>query len=215
MTKPIYKKTDPVSVIHASPKPPKVIAIGGCGRGGTTVLRHIVAALGPPMREGVAWFKPNGERVPVFANNLPLIREILKRSAASLELWGWKDIFLIDYLEHVIGIFPSIHLIFAFRDPFATAARAVAEAPDAAILQSTRNVLVHDLRILDFVESHPQIPTAFVSYEKLCQYPNKAVEQIAEFLHLEPTAAAVDRIQCGKGYILGPLNAEAFSQRES
>jgi len=215
MTKPVYKKTDPVSVIHASPKPPKVIAIGGCGRGGTTVLRHIVAALGPLMREGIAWYKPSGERVPVFSNNLPLIRELLTRRAARPELWGWKDIFLIDYLPHVVDIFPSLHLIFAFRDPFATAARAVAENPNEAILQSTRNVLIHDLRILDFVESHPQIPTAFVSYEKLCQYPNKAVEQIAEFLHLEPTPAAVDRIQCGKGYILGPLNAEAFVNQEA
>jgi len=196
-----YYKTPPIRVLHAlgDDYPTQTVIIGGFGRGGTTVLRQIVFGLGVDMREGIS-YEQDGQRINALGN-LAKQREILKQRSSS-PLWGWKDVFLMEYLEDVLDLLPNPRLLLSFRDPLATAQRAQLENPERNLLQTMRDLCNHGHTMLDSIGHlrRAGMPIALVSYEKVCTYPVEAVEQIADFLKLRPTPAALNAIKCGRGY---------------
>lgn len=204
-----YVTTPPLKIIQNQAYQTQTILIGGAGRSGTTVLRNIVQALGVPMREGIDYTDEAGARVGVM-NDIALQRRILSKRKEIGELWGFKDIFLITYIEEILDLVPNPRVIFNFRDPLATAYRANIINSKQGIVKTMYDVLENDRRILDFTAAHFEVPVAFISYQKLCVYPKLGVQQIADFLKLPFKPEAVDKIQCGQGYLenepIGEIN---------
>jgi hypothetical protein len=194
-----YTKTLPVYIAHDDDRPAQTVLVTGQGRGGTTVLREIATGLGVQMTEGVSHFTVDLHEIPEYYGDVRYMRSITEDRARHNVLWGWKDIFLLSYLEDLIDLIPSPRMLIAIRDPLATAMRAVADGPDSYVLDVMDKLNAGARRLIKFARSG-NMPVALVSYEKLCAYPEEGVEQIAGFLRLAPTREAVACIRPGRGY---------------
>jgi len=205
-----YIPTSPVQGICPTVQPPRQIMATGFGRGGTTCLREILSGLGVDMQEGVR-ADPEDYRTDTMGHPDERRRVLMRRSLTADGPWGWKDIFLLDYIDEIPDLLTNPALLIIWRDPFTTASRALIEERKVTTSSRSLTEIMQDItnrgqQALRFVSLQSALPTAFVSYEKLCAYPKQAVEQIAEFLRLPFDQAALDTIKCHRLHWDSPEN---------
>jgi len=174
---------NPCSVVRANAHPGRgTVLVLGTPRGGTSVVAGICHMLGVPM--GLDIDESNMEdrefRRTLVANDLRTSAErYFRHLHRRHDLVGVKSPVVIDRLGEFFDVIPEPVLIVVSRDVYATAQREAVSGNE--FFSSLREVIRRKFAVLDFVEA-ASAPLLVVSYERLMQDPDHAVESIARFI---------------------------------
>jgi hypothetical protein len=165
----------------------KTVVIFGAPRGGTTMVAGVAIKCGLFMGDDL----PINCEDPAFnimelkKRNLPIaptIRETLKRrNVSSIGTWGWKFPRAAFYLDKVYESIVNPHFIIVYRDPLATASRAVQQ--DKPIVEALDQVLTLHRMNHNVAETY-KVPTLFVSYDRAIAAREQTISSLCEFIGL-------------------------------
>ena len=168
----------------------------GTPRGGTSVVAGLLRLAGLPMGElidetnqedleflDIGTHLRSPRTTDIGFNNV-VVAEQRFRNLHDLRFtchgaWGFKDPTLIDYLSDVIQNINTLRLICVFRDPVAVALRE--EMAGHSFDAMLRLTLARQARIVALVDSW-DLPTLFVSYEKLLLRPWESFGIMSQFV---------------------------------
>lgn len=201
---------------HA-PSDSRAVVVLGPGRSGTSSVAGILQILGVHMGdvawqgtdrwnvhgyfEDRAFFDLN-ERILAAAGGSwrePPPREAVLEAGAAFRdeirraiegrrgTWGWKDPRSVLTIELFLPYLPSPRIVVVLRSPVHVAASLARREPDLAGARGLRLTHTYLGRLLDFLEAHPELPTAYVAYEDVVARPTAEAERLAAFLGLEPS----------------------------
>ncbi|WP_138469877.1 sulfotransferase [Poseidonocella sp. HB161398] len=162
----------------------KTFVIFGGRRGGTTAVAGVCQRLGLHLGDNL---ETNLEDL-VFRKETGIeeIAEAIAERNAARPVWGWKHPTPHAYLKQIVPNLRNPRFIVVSRDTTAHAA-GMLEREERDIEESLRLHVRTERQNLDFVFSH-QLPTLFVSYEKLVVKPAATIKELADFLGAEVTS---------------------------
>ena len=164
--------------------------IAGVERGGTSPVAGAARVLGLFLGEGL--HRNNEDPLFVHRGYHETIKAIKLRNSTH-SVWGWKFpkafLSLPLYFEHL----RNPHLIIVFRDPVA-AAMGHDKWSGAGIAKPTQFQLSESQAYNSMNLNHAQIsgvPALLISYEKWLLNTAAGIDELANFLHLEPPEKAL------------------------
>lgn len=201
----MYERSEPLDIVKPCPDAPASgVLVFGAPRGGTSMVAGVLRILGLDM--GARQGRGNNEDLdiqaargnvghlgdvnhPDYAAALERMRPLVEARAAQKKPWGWKDPHGALYARDVLDLMPSPRLIAVFRDPAAAAAR-IHMLTQQPVADAMGDILWLYGKARELVAA-PPAPLAMASYEKALVRPERFVEQLAFFCHLEPGAKQV------------------------
>jgi len=201
----MYERSEPLDILTpAADEPASGVLVFGAPRGGTSMVAGVLRLSGLDM--GARQGRGNNEDLdiqaargnvgnlgdvthPDYAAALERMRPVIEARAAEGRPWGWKDPHGGLYARDVLDVLPSPRLIAVFRDPAAAAAR-IHMLTGQSVAEALNDVLWLYGKAQGLI-AEPPAPLAMASYEKALVRPERFVEQLAFFCHLEPTPEQV------------------------
>jgi hypothetical protein len=187
------------------------VVIAGVPRGGTTMVAAVVDALGvylgPEEDLRTYTFEDQTMNLPWLASQ----HECIEQRNVEFDVWGWKNPGATKSFGELVHALRNPRVIIVFRDLLSSImgemnADRVLENPEPRSL----NLLIDDAlerqeRNLIFAR-RTRLPTLLVSYEKCIIDRNRFLDEIIEFLGLDPSPeereTAMNRIGTIGGYIV-------------
>lgn len=141
---------------------------------------------------GARWDSPpDKDTLEGVADFSPAIKEL---TAKGKPIWGWKDPRTVLTIELYLPYLVNPHLVICFRNPYGIA-RSLKERDGSDTLKSLRLTNTYNERILNFFESHPDLPKIFIAFEDVLANPIAQAGRLARFLDLELTEEKVEQIR--------------------
>ncbi|MCP4783355.1 MAG: sulfotransferase [Fuerstiella sp.] len=173
------------------------VFITGSPRGGTTCLARVVNSLGvpvlhtPDLQTTLEWV---GLGDMLRSDNWSVAVEIIRNEAPKGE-YCIKSPGILGHLAGHLSEFGNPKILYVLRDPMAIHHSIIRHTsrvdPDALrLIMEEQDRAIHLLPTL-------ACPFMVVSYERLVTRTELAVREIAEFLHVDFTAAAISEVVIG------------------
>ncbi len=195
----------------------RTYAILGSGRGGTSMVAGVVAALGafpimPDSDQSLNYedgdIVNTAQGMDEFQRSLGLseqerhsrLVEVIRKKNASADVWGWKDPSADLYLESILSELRNPHLIFVCRDIAAIVGAHVA-VHNLDAESAVDETLGRYVRYWEMLR-RLRLPTLLVSYERGKQKPSAMLDGVASFVGAEVsenTRRLVDRLVSDTG----------------
>jgi hypothetical protein len=183
------------------------VAVAGCGRGGTTMMAAVVHGVGIDMGPVLDLRNNNFEDQGMKRGVKAAISQIKQRNS-ELSVWGWKDAHLIKggRLEPFLPYLRNFKLILIHRDPLAITQRRMMTNEDLhRPFKCVYDEVLEDQRKNWEFAKCADFPVLLVPYERVLSNREKLVEELIDFLGIEPSekqkSDAVKRISATGGYI--------------
>ena len=207
-----YLPSPPLITLKPSSTVPAPVIVVGAPRGGTTMVAKILQTLGVSLHvdcratlESSKLYKARGTLEEYFKNGSTVLGELMRSWASTEAPWGWKDPNGIYYLEEILPLLPSPHVVIVTRDPTAVSYRAHLTNEGLSVPEWALAVLNTYKTEMEFALD-PPCPTALLSYEKALVHPVLAVGQLTQFCSLSPfpekVRAAIELICPEAGYVV-------------
>lgn len=207
----VTKNAGVSAVVYGSPNlenRQRTYIIIGNGRGGTSMVAGVVAALGVPITAHEASVNyEDGDIVHAAqgrdaagrklnttrAQDIRAVRGIIAARNASFDLWGWKDPSADLYIRDVIGDLRSPHFIFVHRDIAAVATSHLALQPESDPLDA---IAVPLGRLNNYWQILAELrrPTLMVSHERGRMKPDVLAAELAAFIGADVDEKAAELI---------------------
>ena len=177
----------------------KTVVIVGVQRGGTSMVAGVARELGVNLGKNLG----NNHEDPEFlSKDLDKIRNVIASRNQSFDVWGWKMPHSSEYLLELLADVRNPFVIVVVRNLLAMTEsqmkRSEARFENAFKFSLSRLVQVSSMI------PHLTCPTLLVNYEDALSKPQKLIDEMSSFLHLDPTAdqatLAVDMINPDVGY---------------
>ncbi|MDD5109696.1 MAG: sulfotransferase [Patescibacteria group bacterium] len=107
--------------------------------------------------------------------------------------WGWKDPRTALTLELFLPYLADLQVVVCWRNPY-DIAKSLQERDGFDFQRALRLTYTYYQRILEFLDAHPNLPRLMVSFERVRQDPLAQAKELATFLRMELTDAAVQQI---------------------
>jgi len=189
------KIPNPCKVVRANPHPGRgTVLVLGTPRGGTSVVAGICHLLGVPMGRDI---DPSNMEDRAFRQLCTVTPADVRAVSFFAELRrgnrivGVKDPAVIDWLPQLYHVVPEPVLVVVSRDVYAAAQRE--EVAGSEFFEALESTIRRKYAILELVRAVTD-PLIVVSYERLMQNPQRAVESLSTFLGMEPDGELVERI---------------------
>ena len=175
------------------------VLVTGVARGGTSMVAGVVRELGIDLGANLG---PNHEDPQFLSSRARDIRRVVATRNAAKSIWGWKMPHAVDHLHRVEGRLRNPHVVVVFRNTLAVArSRMQRQGLDPADALAT--TLDHQAKVARAVRrTHAAL--LCVDYEAALADPGRLVDEVARFLHVEPTPeqrdAAVRMVDPHGGY---------------
>lgn len=207
----VTKNAGVSAVVYGSPdleSRQRTYIIVGNGRGGTSMVAGVIAALGVPITAHKASVNhEDGDIVRAAqgrdaagrklnttrAQDIGVVRSIIAERNASFDLWGWKDPSADLYIKDVIDDLRSPHFIFVHRDIAAVATSHLALQPESDPLGAIAGPLGRLNRYWQIL-AELRRPTLMVSYERGRMKPDILAAELAAFIGTEVDDKAAELI---------------------
>ena len=167
------------------------VAIAGVPRGGTTMVAAVVDALGvdlgPEDDLRKYTFEDQTMNLPFRAEQY----EYIKQRNAEHNTWGWKDPGAVKPFSELAHALRNPRIIIVFRDILSSimgemTADKVLESPIRPFSTLIEDAIDRQEQNLTF-SRRTLIPTLLVSYEKCLLDRNRFLDELIEFLGLNPS----------------------------
>ena len=186
-------------------KMPKTIIVVGVARGGTTVVAAVLDSIGVYMGPSTQLGAGGAFENQVFMTDETNWPAEIDRCNLLYDIWGWKNPSMFNMMDHIPHTVRNPHCIFVFRDIIALAGGLIARR---GINQDSGDVVAlaeESLQTLYKAATEIDLPSLFVSYERIKTSPEVFVASLAQFCGLTVSprqrAEAMERIMPQGGYI--------------
>lgn len=166
------------------------------------LIREIIIAADPELNKGDAvlgFNNPPVEKVSSQKANFDgRIKEFIDERAASVScpVWGWKVITTNIAIELFLPHLTNPHFVVVFRNPLDIGKSFVDYTKGKQNLTITKALQIcsyYYKSIFDFLDSHPDLPVLFVSFDDIVANPSKETGRMADFLNIEFNSDHADR----------------------
>lgn len=194
MSKEQTTRNDGFYVQNPVAEKPDALTVVVCGpaRGGTTMVAKILLNLGVYLGKRLTRHTHEDTEIfkPLEEGRFDKFDKVVARRNAKFQIWGWKRPQSVDRLGEIAPRLRNPFFIFLFRDPASVAKRnmVTAEADFFNSLVSASEAMVKSGQFA----RHSGYPCLLISYEKAIQNPGHLVDQVVQFLHLEPRDALLN-----------------------
>lgn len=172
---------------------PLTAIVSGVGRSGTSMVAKVLHSLGLFMGriDGLAVYEDREFNQALYIRDYVTLDALIRKQNAANERWGFKFASLQNHLSPAqLNSFRNPRLIVVARDVVATTSRSKLSDAEKRDLEATlRDVTQQVSDMMAFVSSAP-CPTLLLSYEKCVAFPDAAIDALAGFCGIVPTADA-------------------------
>lgn len=127
------------------------------------------------------------------------IQNLLRAKSEGKPLWGWKHPDTILMTELYLPYLVNPYFVLVFRNPLGTAHSTVEHTrkfkDQVDLWRALKLVNYYYAEILGFIDRHPELPKAFLSFEDLVENPLKEAGRLAEFLGVEFTEKKMRQVE--------------------
>jgi len=143
------------------------------------------------------------------------IRELVEKreKETNAKMWGWKAINTNVQIELFLPYLINPHFIIVFRNLLDIAKSSVdytKNKENLNIMEALQICKFYYGCIFNFLESHPNLPRIFVSFEDIINNPEKETNLIANFLNIKTCPSKMKKIK----YIVIPRNKINLEKRK-
>jgi hypothetical protein len=145
------------------------------------------------------WDPPRREEIlrqqALFA---PRIERLIFEKSKGKRLWGWKHPRTILTIDLFLPYLVNPYFVIVLRNPLSTALSSVEHTGEKVdFLTALKLENFYQTEMLHFLETHPELPKVFVSFEDLVTHSTREAARLADFLGVEldrEKAMKVERI---------------------